>query len=106
MPCLNRWELVLAKLSYSQIDHHVDSTVGSLQTTLDTVAPLKKMTDKRKSAPWYNAWTLKLKQINRELERNLAHHQIGSPASLKIYKKAFCTARADYNLALTEYNKK
>ncbi|XP_078019129.1 uncharacterized protein LOC144458973, partial [Epinephelus lanceolatus] len=52
----------------SRTDHLVDSAVGSLQTTLDSVAPLKKkLTKQRKFA---DSQTRKLKQITQKFERN------------------------------------
>ncbi|XP_049427628.1 uncharacterized protein LOC125885864 [Epinephelus fuscoguttatus] len=55
----------VTEVSCTDFDHFVDSAVGSLRTTLDSVAPLKKKLKKqRKFDPWYNSQTRKLKQIS------------------------------------------
>ncbi|RCU38665.1 hypothetical protein DVA76_17745, partial [Acinetobacter baumannii] len=66
MPCLNITEDSYATFSPSQIDHLVDSAAGSLRTTLDCIAPIKKKIIKQKRlAPWYNSLTRKLKETSR-----------------------------------------
>ena len=63
MPCLNITEDSYATFSPFQIDHLVDSAAGSLRTTLDFIAPLKKKIIKQKRlVPWYNSLTRKLKE--------------------------------------------
>ncbi|XP_078026930.1 uncharacterized protein LOC144464273, partial [Epinephelus lanceolatus] len=95
----------------SRIDHLVDSAVGSLRTTHDSVAPLKmKLTKQRKFAPWYNSQTRKLKQISRKFERNwrltkLEESRLIWTDSLKTYKRGLHNARANYYSALIEENK-
>ncbi|XP_074501484.1 uncharacterized protein LOC141773537, partial [Sebastes fasciatus] len=70
IPCLNITEDSYVNFSPTQIDHLVDSATDSLRVTLDSVAPLKKkLVKQRKSAPWYNPQTRKLKQASRKLER-------------------------------------
>ena len=56
--------------SHSQIDNLVNSAAGSLQSTLDSIAPRKqKIIKHRKLAPWYNQQTRQLKQETRKSER-------------------------------------
>ncbi|MDF4405412.1 hypothetical protein P3471_22925, partial [Vibrio parahaemolyticus] len=96
----------VTEVSYTDFDHVVDSTVGSLRTTLDSVAPLKKKLKKqRKFAPWYNCQTRKLKQISRKFERNwrltkLEESRLIWTDSLKTYKRGLRNARANYYSAL------
>ncbi|MDF4290317.1 hypothetical protein P3444_23760, partial [Vibrio parahaemolyticus] len=105
-------EVSRADFNLSRIDHFVDSTVGSLRTTLDSVAPLKKKLKKqRKFAPWYNSQTRKLKQISRKFERNwrltkLEESRLIWTDSLKTYKRGLRNARANYYSALIAENKK
>ena len=111
MLCLNTTEVSYVNFSPSQIDHLVDSAAGSLQMTLDSIAPLKKKIIKQQRlAPWYNSQTRKLKQISRKLERiwrstKMEESRLVWQDSLKIYRKALCNARAAYYSSLIEENK-
>ena len=102
IPRLNITENSWSNFSPSQIDHLVDSATGSLRMTLDSIAPLKRKTvRKRRFAPWYNPQTRKLKQTSRKLERiwrstNLEESRLVWRDSLKTYKKALRNARAAY----------
>ncbi|MDF4395950.1 hypothetical protein P3390_24120, partial [Vibrio parahaemolyticus] len=111
IPCPSVTEVSRTDFNFSGIDHFVDSAVGSLRTTLDSVAPLKKKLKKqRKFAPWYNSQTRKLKQISRKFERNwrltkLEESRLIWTDSLKTYKRGLRNARANYYSALIEDNK-
>ena len=111
IPRLNITEDSWSNFSPSQIDHLVDSATGSLRMTLDSIAPLKRKTvRKRRFAPWYNPQTRKLKQTSRKLERiwrstNLEESRLVWRDSLKTYKKALRNARAAYYSSVIEKNK-
>ncbi|XP_049426310.1 uncharacterized protein LOC125885000 [Epinephelus fuscoguttatus] len=101
----------VTEVSCTDFDHFVDSAVGSLRTTLDSVAPLKKKLKKqRKFAPWYNSQTRKLKQISQKFERDwrltkLEESRLIWTDSLKTYKRGLHNARANYYSELIEDNK-
>ena len=111
IPHLDITEDSWSNFSPSQIDHLVDSATGSLRMTLDSIAPLKKKTvRKRRFAPWYNPQTRKLKQTSRKLESiwrstNLEESRLVWRDSLKTYKKALRNARAAYYSSVIEKNK-
>ncbi|MDF4381872.1 endonuclease/exonuclease/phosphatase family protein [Vibrio parahaemolyticus] len=111
IPCPSVTEVSRTDFNLSRIDHLVDTAVGSLRTTLDSVAPLKKKLKKqRKFAPWYNCQTRKLKQISQKFERNcrltkLEESRLIWADSLKTYKRGLRNARANYYSASIEENK-
>ncbi|TKS65475.1 hypothetical protein D9C73_028281 [Collichthys lucidus] len=111
MPCLTVTEDLSASFSPSQIDHLVDSITGSLRTTLDSIAPLKKKIIKqRRLAPWYSQQTRKLKQEARKSERKwratkLEESHLVWQDNLRTYRKALRNARAAYYSSLIEENK-
>ena len=82
-----------------ELDSLVDSTIVSMRTTLDNVAPLKrKVISQKRLAPWYNPPLRALKQTARKLERqwrssNLEEFQLVWKDSLITYKKALRKAR-------------
>ena len=97
--------------SPSQIDQLINNVTGSLQATLDSVAPLKKKVIKQQRlAPWYNRETRNLKQTSRKFEKvwrstKQEESRVTWQNSLKIYRKALCNARAAYYSSLIEDNK-
>ena len=111
MPCLNVTEDSCANFSPSKIDHLVDSAAGSLRTTLDSIAPIKKKIIKQKRlAPWYNSLTRKLKETSRKLERKwrstkLEESHLVWQDSLRTYRKALRNARGAYYSSLIEEHK-
>lgn len=111
MPSFNITEDSYANITPSQIDSLIDKAGGLLQTTLDSVAPIKmKIIKQNKLAPWYNSQTRKLKQASRKLEFNwrstkLEESRIVWQDSLKTYRKALRNARAAYYSSLIEENK-
>uniref|UniRef100_A0A8P4G3Q0 Reverse transcriptase domain-containing protein n=1 Tax=Dicentrarchus labrax TaxID=13489 RepID=A0A8P4G3Q0_DICLA len=110
MPCLNLTESY-NDFSPSEIDNLVDSATGSLRSTLDSIAPIKrKLLKHRRLAPWYNHQTRQLKQIARKSERKwrsskLSEYRSNWQDDLKIYRKALRNARGAYYSALIEENK-
>ena len=67
-PYLNITESYI-NFSHSQTDNLVTSAAGSLQSTLDSIAPRKqKIMKHRQLAPWYNHQTRQLKQETRKSE--------------------------------------
>ena len=110
MPYLNITESYI-NLSHSQIDNLVNSAAGSLQSTLDSIAPRKqKIIKHRKLAPWYNQQTRQLKQETRKSERkwrasNLLENRLIWQNNLKNYRKALRNARGAFYSALIEVNK-
>ena len=72
MPYLNITESYI-NFSHSQIDNLVNSAAGSLQSTLDSIAPRKqKIIKHRKLAPWYNQQTRLIKTRNKEIRKEMA----------------------------------
>ena len=66
MPYLNITDSYV-NFSHSQIDNLVNSAAGSLQSTLESIAPRKqKIIKHKKLAPWYNQQTRQLKQENQK----------------------------------------
>ncbi|KAM3609930.1 uncharacterized protein V6R79_022645 [Siganus canaliculatus] len=56
--------------SPAQIDQIVECAAGSLRSTLDLIAPLKKKDLKpKKRAPWFNSQTRELKKTTQKLEQ-------------------------------------
>ena len=110
MPYLNITESYI-NFSHSQIDNLVNSAAGSLQSTLDSIAPRKqKIIKHRKLAPWYNQQTRQLKQETRKSERkwrasNLLENRLIWQNNLKNYRKALRNARGAFYSALIEVNK-
>ncbi|XP_051233806.1 uncharacterized protein LOC127350821 [Dicentrarchus labrax] len=110
MPCLNLTESY-NDFSPSEIDNLVDSAAGSLRSTLDSIAPIKrKLLKHRRLAPWYNHQTRQLKQIARKSERKWRSSKLLEYCSIwhdhfKIYRKALRNARGAYYSALKEENK-
>ena len=109
---LNQMDRIDLCTSPSQIDRLVESVTGSFQTTLDSVAPLKKKAIKQQRlAPWYSSETRSLKRTSRKLEKiwrtnkQIKSNHIAWQNSLKIYKKALENARATYYSSLIEDNK-
>ena len=76
------------------------STMPSLCSNLDTVAPLKKKVIKqRRLAPWYDSQIRALKQTSRKLERecnsrNFEDFHLAWKESLKMYEKALGNAKS------------
>ena len=101
MPYLNITESYI-NLSHSQIDNLVNSAAGSLQSTLDSIAPRKqKIIKHRKLAPWYNQQTRQLKQETRKSERkwrasNLLENRLIWQNNLKNYRKALRNAEEPF----------
>ena len=110
MPYLNITESYI-NFSHSQIDNLVNSAAGSLQSTLDSIAPRKqKIIKHRKLAPWYNQQTRQLKQETRKSERkwrasNLLENRLIWQNNLTNYRKAHRNARGAFYSALIEENK-
>ncbi|XP_051242969.1 uncharacterized protein LOC127355793 [Dicentrarchus labrax] len=110
MPCLNLTESY-NNFSPSEIDNLVDGAAGSLRSTLDSIAPIKrKLLKHRRLAAWYNHQTPQLKQIARKSEKKWRSSKLSEYRSiwqdnLKIYRKALRNTRGAYYSALIEENK-
>ncbi|KAM3599083.1 uncharacterized protein V6R79_018580 [Siganus canaliculatus] len=71
VPCLNVAVDPFSDVNSSpaQIDQIVECAAGSLRSTLDLIAPLKKKDLKpKKRAPWFNSQTRELKKTTQKLE--------------------------------------
>ena len=91
-------------------DELVNSTMHSLRSTLDSVAPLKhKSVRPNRAAPWFNDETRSLKQACRKLERQWRHSRSEQSLadwkkSLSTYNQALRKARSSYYSSLIEEN--
>ena len=95
LPCANMTEVGYLNFTPVKLDSLVDSTIVSMRTTLDNVAPLKrKVISQKRLATWYNSQLRALKQTARKLERqwrssNLEESQLVWKDSLITYEKPF-----------------
>lgn len=111
LPCADMTEDSYLNFTPVELDSLVDSTIVTMRTTLDNVAPLKrKVISQKRLAPWYNPPLRALKQTARKLERqwrssNLEEFQLVWKDSLITYKKALRKARNAYYSSLIEKNK-
>ena len=93
-----------------KFDSLVDSTIVTMRTTLDNVAPLeRKVISQKRLAPWYNSQLRALKHTARKLERQwrssyLEESQLVWKDSLITYMKALCKAITAYYSSLIEEN--
>ncbi|KAM3582729.1 uncharacterized protein V6R79_009137, partial [Siganus canaliculatus] len=113
VPCLNVAVDPFSDVNSSpaQIDQIVECAAGSLWTTLDLIAPLKKKDLKpKKRAPWFNSQTRELKKTTQKLERKwrsskLEEHRTAWLDGLSSYRRMLRRARASYYSTLIEENK-
>ncbi|KAM3601743.1 uncharacterized protein V6R79_018073 [Siganus canaliculatus] len=113
VPCLNVAVDPSSDISSSpaQIGQIVECAAGSLRSTLDLIAPLKKKNLKpKKRAPWFNSRTRELKKTTQNLERmwrssRLEEHCTAWLDGLSSYRRMLRRARASYYSTLIEENK-
>ncbi|KAM3619051.1 uncharacterized protein V6R79_002231 [Siganus canaliculatus] len=113
VPCLNVAVDPFSDVNSSpaQIDQIVECAAGSLRSTLDLIAPLKKKDLKpKKRAPWFNSQTRELKKTTQKLERKwrsskLEEHRTAWLDGLSSYRRMLRRARASYYSTLIEENK-
>ena len=107
LPCADMTEDGYLNFTPAILDSLVDSTIVSMRTTLDNVAPLKrKVISQKRLAPWFNSQLCVLKQTARKLKRqwcssNLEESQLAWKDNL-IYESK---ARNAYYSSLIEENK-
>ena len=93
------------------IDKLASNVICSLQSTLDSIAPLKKRSAKRrKLSPWFNSDTQKQKQMARRLERKWRSQRTTDAFNawregLTKYKKTIHASRAAHFSSLINENK-
>ena len=59
LPCADMTEDSYINFTPVELDSLIDSTIVSMRTTLDKVAPLKrKVISQKRLAPWYNSQLL------------------------------------------------
>ncbi|KAM3615492.1 uncharacterized protein V6R79_002943 [Siganus canaliculatus] len=113
VPCLNVAVDPSSDVSSTpaQIDQIVECAAGSLRSTLDLIAPLKKKNLKpKKHAPWFNSQTRELKKTTQNLEckwrsSKLEEHRTAWLDGLSSYRRMLRRARASYYSELSEENK-
>ena len=86
-------------LSPTQKDYFVDSTTASLSTTLNRIAPLKKVITRRRVAPWYNSQSCSSKQGVRKMGRiwHSTCSHIAWKDSLITYEKKKISVRLEHS---------
>ncbi|KAM3592138.1 uncharacterized protein V6R79_013382 [Siganus canaliculatus] len=88
VPCLNVAVDPFSDVNSSpaQIDQIVECAAGSLRSTLDLIAPLKKKDLKpKKRAPWFNSQTRELKKTTQKLKLLERKNKLNLPERIQTH---------------------